>query len=338
MINAKVIHDSYGEGIITNFIDNKITVQFLDKQAKFIFPDAFRDYLSTDSNELMEFVERAFAEKEKDTLFKTMIAIEKIKKEDRKPRSKKYELSNIAFKCNYCDGGQTAANIGFKHVCSDALIVYNIEQAHHVWCSSSNSPCKKYLDGEITRSELESLMFNTDYNSSVCYESKMLRDWRASAGVTQTGVNKGKPMRLLKVQANSLAILTTRDPYASEDERYIFAVFLVDENYEGDGRTEGYVTTRSKWKIQLTTQEANRILFWTYYSNEREPAAIKFSSGLHRYLSDEQAAQILRDIAGVKRNPADKEFAQQFFAHFCRVNGLDANSISKPAGALVRMT
>ena len=90
---------------------------------------------------------------------------------------------------------------------------------------------------------------------SVFYESHMLRDWMASAGVVQTGANRGKPMRLLKVQRNSLAVLTSREPnYVSDELRFIFAVFLVDESYEGDYRDAGYVTTTTEWKISLTPQ------------------------------------------------------------------------------------
>ena len=75
----------------------------------------------------------------------------------------------------------------------------------------------------------------------VCYESAMLRDWRAFAGYVQIGKNKGTPFKLLKVQPYSLCILTTRDPDSeNESDRYIFAVFLVDETYAGDSREAGY--------------------------------------------------------------------------------------------------
>lgn len=337
MINAKVNHVSYGEGTVIDLTESKITVKFEDRESKFIFPNAFNDYLTTDNRELINAIRIAFAERQRQEIIEEQKAIDKIRRTEPKVGYKNVERSNIAFKCNYCDGGQSSDSVGFKNVCSDNMIVYNIEHAHHIWCSSSSSPCKKYTDGEITRTDLEALMCSSEYNSSVCYESKMLRDWKASAGVIQTGVNKGKPMRLLKVQKNSLAVLTTRDPYTSENERYVFAAFLVDENYQGDGNIEGYVSTGSRWKIELTSQEAHTILFWNYYVNQNQPMVVKFGSGLHRYLSDEQAAQILRDIAEVKTNVIEKEFALQFFEHFCTINRLDVNSIPNPNGALINM-
>lgn len=69
--------------------------------------------------------------------------------------------------------------------------------------------------------------------------------------------------------------------------------------------------------------------------NQNAPQKIVFGSGLHRYLSDEQAAQILRDIITVKSIPEEKEFAQHFFQHFCKINGIDANDVPPSKGALM---
>jgi hypothetical protein len=260
----------------------------------------------------------------------------KTKSQERK-HLKKVERSNVAFKCNYCDGGKNQKRIGFHGVCSDSVLRYNIAKVHHVWCSSEICPCRSYYDGEIDRDELENMMTGSNGMDSVCYESHMLRDWKASAGVVQTGIDKGKPMRLLKVQSNSLAVLTSREPnYTTDESRFIFAVFLVDENYEGDNREEGYVTTHSDWKIELSPNEARKMLFWNYYVNQNAPRKLVFGSGLHRYLSDEQAAQILRDIIDVKGDSKEQEFARKFFEHFCTINGIDLENVPSPSGALMR--
>ena len=65
-----------------------------------------------------------------------------------------------------------------------------------------------------------------------------------------------------------------------------------------------------------------------------KPNKIVFGSGLHRYLTDMQAAQILKDIVAVKQNAKEKEFAKEFLSHFCSVAGLDEDSIVAPSGAL----
>ena len=250
----------------------------------------------------------------------------------KKPKAKAYPRANIAFKCNYCDGGQSAIQVGFDGVCSDKLIRNNIEVENRTWCSAEDCACLQYLNKEISRKDLDLLCADGGF---VCYESQMLRDWKAMAGVVQNGENKGKPMKLNQVQANSLCVLTTRDPQSKEEERYVFAIFLVDETYEGDGYDAGYVSTKLPYKIKLSPNEAHSLLFWNYHANDNKAETAAWNSGLHRYFEDEQAAQILRDIVKIKIGTADEQLAADFYEHFCRINGIDADAIGEPSGALL---
>lgn len=151
-----------------------------------------------------------------------------------------------------------------------------------------------------------------------------------------TKENNQRPMKLNKVQVNSLAILTTRVPYAPEKDRFVFGVFLVDEAYEGDNREEGYVTTSSKYKLSLSLEEAKKILFWNYYHNENAPEKAAWGQGLHRYITDVQAACILRDIAQIKANTSEQKLAIEFLDYFCNINGLDKDELPELDGALQR--
>ncbi len=330
MVGANVRHKSFGEGVVIEQTKSRIIVRFSDTERTFIFPDIFDSFLSTDDTELLQEISRQKEGKAANTLLTIQLTPKNAatkEPEIKGSRTKKIVRSNVAFKCNYCDGGCSPNCIGYKGVCSDEMISYNIEKAKHVWCSS-DSPCRRYLNGEITRTELE--------NQFVCYESEMLVEWKASAGIVQNGAAKGKPMKLLKVQNNSLCVLTTRLPDSSDETRFIFAVFLVDESYEGDGREEGYVTNHSQWRLELLPEEARKMLFWNYYANKNAPDRIVLGSGLHRYLDDIQAAQILRDIISIKSDPTEKEFATKFFHHFCAVVGLSVEDIPQCAGALKR--
>ena len=51
-------------------------------------------------------------------------------------------------------------------------------------------------------------------------------------------------------------------------------------------------------------------------------------------MSDEQAAQILKDIAAVKKATAQEELAQEFFEYFCKINNITIENISPNNGAL----
>ena len=211
------------------------------------------------------------------------------------------------------------------------MIRYNIKIEPRVWCSSEDSPCYRYYNKKISRKDLDAMCEGDGY---ICYESKMLRDWEAFAGHIQNGENKGTPMTLKQVKPNSLCVLTTRIPNCMEKDRCIFAVFLVDETYEGDEEEAGYVHTESKYKIKLSPKQAQSILFWNYYANSNNPEKANWGSGLHRYLEDKQAAQILRDVAKVKVGTADEKLALDFYNHFCKVKGIDDSNLGGLSGAL----
>ncbi|MGN1231114.1 MAG: hypothetical protein ACI4TP_04365, partial [Anaerotignum sp.] len=81
--------------------------------------------------------------------------------------------------------------------------------------------------------------------------------------------------------------------------------------------------------------EAHKMLFWNYYRNEKDSENIRWGQGLHRYLSDEQAVNILKDIVEIKAGTAEEQLAKDFLDYFCSVNALDQNEISPKSGALV---
>ena len=46
LVGEKIIHNSFGEGVITQQSDNIIVVKFVNKEAKFVFPDCFEKFMS----------------------------------------------------------------------------------------------------------------------------------------------------------------------------------------------------------------------------------------------------------------------------------------------------
>lgn len=344
MINLmyqQIRHKCWGVGNVVEQTNSYIKIAFDVGIKQFQYPEAFEKFLECVSPQLQEEVALALDNKEQEEAEKKrkcqeLIATENtMRNTSSSPlrKKKKYTKENIAFKCNFCDGGKETNGIGYRCACSDELINYNIEKAHHKWCCSEESPCSQYYDGMIDRTTLDGYV---EEESFVCYESQMLRNWTAFAGYVLTGETKQKPMKLNKVQINSLAILTTRIPYAPEKDRFIFGVFLVDDAYEGDNRDEGYVTTSSKYKLSLPLEQARKILFWNYYHNENAPEKTAWGQGLHRYITDIQAACILRDIAKLKEHTAEEELAKDFLEYFCKINCLDKDNLPELDGALKR--
>lgn len=342
LLRQAVIHKTFGKGEIVAFDGNYLTALFGCGEKRFIFPDAFYGFmtmsdpvLSAQIKQHLDAVAEGKRKMQEEKQQEQELARQRIQSNNitriAKPSTKVYPRANIAFKCNFCDGGQSSKQIGFYGVCSDAIIYNNIVLERRTWCNSEDCPCLHYFNKEISRDELDSKCKNDGF---VCYESQMLRDWKALASIVQRGENKHKPMKLNQVQENSLCILTTRYPQSTEKERYIFAVFLVDETYQGDGQDEGYVSTNSEYKIKLSPSEAHRLLFWNYNRNENKPAVAAWNSGLHRYFDDVQAAKILRDIAELKVDTPDEYLAQCFFKHFCSINRIDLQALGSADGAL----
>lgn len=341
LIGVSVKHRVFGVGQVIAKTEEHVVVDFAGKEKRFVYPDAFKSFLKVEDTNIENIIQEDMLQKEKDIQMQYEKRNEQLSKlshvvgRTKRAHKKLNDRANIAFKCNYCDGGCSEKHIGYRAACSDSMIVHNIREENKVWCSSEESPCRQYFDGNIGREELDSWCENDGF---VCYESQMLREWKAMAGVVQTGANKGQPMKLHQVQSNSLCVLTTRKPQMKEADRFIFGVFLVDETYEGDNREGGYVTTRSKYKIELTPYEAMEMKFWNYHANGNQPEKAVWSSGLHRYFEDDVAVQILKDIVKVKQGTRDEKLAQEFLEYFCRVNGVELEAVAEPNGALLRTT
>lgn len=355
MIGKTVFHIKFGLGKIVSKEDKKISVQFEDDIKKLEYPWVFeKQYMKTNDTELMGQVTQDIEDEQRKKRQEAEQMLKRIKQEreekgqkkqkntihNKTPKPKKVNkrsiTSNPAFKCTYCDGGAISGiRVGFNGMCSVENITYNIKKKKPpaVWCSQPECLCKQYLDGKLTWSDL----LNKSKESQLCYESIMLRDWKACAGWHHKGKHKGEPIRLVQAEEDSLAVLTTIEPGKSQSDCCIFAVFIIDNRmYKGDSTTEGCATADPTWRIELRPDEAHQLLFWKYYSNEKAPNKIDWKHGLVRYLSDEQAVQILQDIVKVRTKQSDKDFAQRFLDHYCTINSIDKGSITPPSGALLR--
>lgn len=340
LLDTDVKHKSFGMGKVVEQTEAYIKIEFAIGIKQFQFPEAFEKFLQCKETNKQDIILEILVIKKEE--------LERVKKEEQskiikarqvpvkvnRAKQKSCQKENIAFKCNFCDGGLSENGMGYVCACSDEMINYNIDVAHHSWCSNEESPCRQYYDGLISREELDNIIEGED--ASVCYESQMLRNWTAFAGFSWTKGNEPKPMTLKKVQVNSLSILTTREPYTDEKDRFVFGVFLVDEAYEGDNREAGYVTTTSKYKLNLTMEEAKKVLFWNYYHNENAPEKVAWGQGLHRYITDIQAASILWDIVNLKKGTTEESLAQEFLEYFCAINNVDVSEFPIMEGALQR--
>ncbi|KYG91361.1 malate synthase [[Bacillus] sp. KCTC 13219] len=168
-------------------------------------------------------------------------------------------------------------------------------------------------------------------------QSSSFSEWKVFSGVIKSGTNKGKPNKPIRLHQNSAVLLTAIDSNMPEKDRRILGVYMVNEDFIGKLCEDGYIPAHSKYKLHLTEQEANQMLFWKYYVNEKSPQNMTWKTGKYRYFDNLWMAQILHDIVSLKSDPTERELAQQFLKHFCKMNQITEQELSKPDGALMRI-
>ena len=330
MLNKKVIHKTLGVGVIVKFEDNIATLKFSERTIDFRYPDAFSKYLALvdaeAQNEVKALADEVVAKKEAEERAKAEAKAEEVRRhyarmiaeENKKRKISAAELKNkshgnLAFKANFCDGGCSESCVGFKGVCSPEQIKYNIEKERRAWCSNEGSPCGRYHAGKISYNELCDL----HDQSFVCYESRMLKEWRADAGEDLTSGGTGKARRIANAATNSLAVLTTELPGTSE--RIIFGIFITGIVDEGDDLSAGYVQADPNYTIELTCEEAQKMKFWNYYKNS--DGSNRWSQRLYRYLSNDSCVKILEDIVNLKSGE-EKAHAEKVLKRYTGLKGI----------------
>lgn len=168
-------------------------------------------------------------------------------------------------------------------------------------------------------------------------QERSFSEWKVFSGVIKSGNNKGKPNKPSRLHQNSAVLLTARDASMPEKDRRILGVYMVNEDFVGKLCDDGNISAHSKYKIQLTEQEADQLLFWNYYINEKTPQKMSWNTGKYRYFDNLWMAQILLDIVSLKSDPQERELAQQFLKHFCKMNQITEQELPKPNGALMRI-
>lgn len=202
-----------------------------------------------------------------------------------------------------------------------------------------------YLKQQKLRSEYERLTNNHKLHSESqmvywCDEEEQqsaLAEWNVSTGIIKSGNHKGKPNKAVRLHRNSAVLLTARGSGVSEKERRILGVYMVDEEFIGKLSDDGNIPAHSKYKIQLTEQESEQLLFWNYYTNKKSPEKVSWSTGKYRYFDNVWMAQILVDIFSLKQDSVEKVLVHQFLNHFCKMNQISVEELEKPNGALARI-
>lgn len=217
----------------------------------------------------------------------------------------------IAFKLNYCNGGADDKRIGYLGVCSESVIDYNIKKAKRVWCKSDICDCKKYIDGEMSYEELE--------NTEPCWESHLLIDWYASGGADERS-RESRPISKIDDLIGSLCLLTTVKPNDNEENRIVFAMFIIGRTYI-DEYGANFVIADKKYRLEFKPNETYKSKYWEIKKLNKDGSK-RWGSGLFRYFDNEEAIKFIKKAVEIKKGTSEENFAKEFLNHYCKINNI----------------
>lgn len=288
LINQKITHNIFGEGDIIEQDKDFITAHFDDVGAKtFVYPNAFRDYLTLNDEETAKKFEVILVKREKEEA-----ALNKIREEEREQRAADQRRRDILRNHKIHESSQ---------------IVF-------------------WLDEE-TDEETEEDQDKTEVEQAFA-------DWQVFTGVVQSGKSKGEPNRAARLRPNSAALLTIRGPEQEETERKILGLYMVTETFSGNLAEDGIVPAHEDYRIKLSDEESEKMLFWNYYINKNYPHRTTWNSGKYRYYDNVWTAQMLKDIIALRTDEEEVKQAKNFLEYFCKVNAIDIENIPEAEGAL----
>jgi hypothetical protein len=204
---------------------------------------------------------------------------------------------NLAFRCRYCDGGQTGRSLGFRGICSQACYYMNVVDNQDAWCSGPDNRCQA----------LRPEAFAQDVNR--CCESHLLSDWNCIAGFRYKDSQK-IPVRLVGDHSGAIALATTVLPRESEANRRIFAIFLIGSQSEQDGSTS--FTADAKLRVELLSDEP--LHFWKFFPGKGPAEDYRWGSEPCRPVSQEIMVQILQKAARLIKDTDRRIIAERLLS------------------------
>lgn len=191
---------------------------------------------------------------------------------------------------------------------------------------------KKRIRSNVVHSKIQSVFWCDPEE-----EEEIFSEWEVFTGKIKSGKNKGQPRQLARMNENSACLITRRTDDMSEKNRQILGAFMADESFDGRLCEDGNIVAHPEYRIHLTEEESEKMLFWNYYSDEKAGNETLWKSGRQRYFDNVWMAQILRDIVTLREGSEEEGEAQAFFEYFCKVNFINEDKLASPSGALINI-
>src|SRR5699024_11385314 len=114
----------------------------------------------------------------------------------------------------------------------------------------------------------------------------------------------------------------------------IDCLYINTESFVGNLREYRNIPSNKDYRIEISEEEAEKMLFWNYYINKSYPERTAWNSGKYRYFDNVWTAQILKDIIALKTDEEEKKQVENFLEYFTQMNALDIDGIPEPNSAL----
>ncbi len=146
-------------------------------------------------------------------------------------------------------------------------------------------------------------------------------------GIYRSGINHGQPRVASRFYPNTACLLTRRNKKEPEENRYIWGVFMVRDDFVGAKCEDGIIRAHDKYQIFLSEQEREQLLFWKYFEPAGDGAGRKWGTVEFKYLPNPTMARILGDICRIKYETDQRRLCEQFIEYFCGLNKIDGKAL-----------
>lgn len=299
LLNLKVRHKKFGEGVIVSNDNDKVIVHFpgINSDKKFVYPDAFEKFLQIDDKCVEEAAKQDIAKMQEEM---------KERQEERKKKEEQEKIKRL------------------EEELFQEFIEANQKKSEKTSHKRKKVPVKKYSNIALKKDMPEVIL------------EEETADILKNGKISITFHNKKKEINQWLDQTKGTFGMITSVPLGeNESERMVSGVFMTT-SFQMEDEDGGIITLSNQYKITLTMEEMKKIKFWEFYFNPEEPATIKFLGEDYCYFSDNQAAQFLLKIYEVKQNEREKQLVGECLDCFCKVKKLDLCKLEKPEGPLAQ--
>ncbi|MGI6578541.1 MAG: hypothetical protein ACOX1Q_11160 [Eubacteriales bacterium] len=189
---------------------------------------------------------------------------------------------------------------------------------------------EKEILEEKKRERLANLPTNTKAQVAFGFieneKQSVLDSWEIFIGTYRSGENKGKPRSSSRIYPNSACLLTQRKNGEPEENREIWGVFMVKDDFLGADHDDGIIPAHEKYRIVLG-DDSKPLKYWDYFKEKSAGKSVKWGSVEVKYFDNFTMARILTDMIECIKNEEQKQQCDEFIEYFCKLNRIDRNQI-----------